>query len=229
MNQRGLSMVELLAATAIFAVIVTAGYILFLAGESLCSVSGANAYMQENTRRIIQRISAELQESDLAQYQGQVVNEHAVVFNDTGVNNSDILRFSVPVCPCGAAAIDSSGDVQYWGAPLVWGQAGCSDNYPVDQNDKVDICHLPPGNPNNPQTLNVNVNAVKSHLAHGDWIGDCNTCDPASYTNRFVEYRLNANNQLVRRILNAGLATIDEKIIADSFIDFQVVPSANSV
>ena len=35
-------------------------------------------------------------------------------------------------------------------------------------NDKVDICHIPPGNPDNAHMINVSVNAIPAHLAHGD-------------------------------------------------------------
>jgi hypothetical protein len=38
---------------------------------------------------------------------------------------------------------------------------------------KVDICHIPPGNPANAHTINVSVNAVRAHLAHGDNLGGC--------------------------------------------------------
>lgn len=37
----------------------------------------------------------------------------------------------------------------------------------------VTICHIPPGNPNNPQTITVSVNALQAHLDHGDFIGPC--------------------------------------------------------
>jgi hypothetical protein len=40
-------------------------------------------------------------------------------------------------------------------------------------NDKVDVCHIPPGNPANAHVINVSVNAVPAHLAHGDNLGDC--------------------------------------------------------
>ena len=39
--------------------------------------------------------------------------------------------------------------------------------------EKVTICHLPPGNPANTQTLSVGSPAVKAHLAHGDHLGSC--------------------------------------------------------
>ena len=38
---------------------------------------------------------------------------------------------------------------------------------------KVSLCHVLPGNPNNRRTICVSPNAVDSHLAHGDYIGDC--------------------------------------------------------
>ncbi|MFA3784059.1 hypothetical protein ABRY23_13445 [Melioribacteraceae bacterium 4301-Me] len=38
---------------------------------------------------------------------------------------------------------------------------------------KVLICHTPPGNPNAKHSMWVPVSAVPSHLAHGDYLGDC--------------------------------------------------------
>ena len=46
-------------------------------------------------------------------------------------------------------------------------------------NPKVYLCHVPPGNPNNPQTLNISINAVPAHLGNhaGDRLGACSvTC-----------------------------------------------------
>ncbi|MES2593455.1 MAG: T9SS type A sorting domain-containing protein [Bacteroidota bacterium] len=48
---------------------------------------------------------------------------------------------------------------------------------------KVYLCHLPPGNVNNPQTLSVSINAVPSHIGNhaGDQLGDCSaTCGETS-------------------------------------------------
>jgi hypothetical protein len=39
--------------------------------------------------------------------------------------------------------------------------------------DKVTICHRPPGNPANANTLSVGSSAVPAHLGHGDSIGGC--------------------------------------------------------
>ncbi len=44
-----------------------------------------------------------------------------------------------------------------------------------DGSPKVYLCHVPPGNPNNPQTLRISINAVESHLRNhpGDKLGSC--------------------------------------------------------
>jgi len=39
--------------------------------------------------------------------------------------------------------------------------------------EKVTICHLPPGNPDNAHTLSVGADAVEAHLGHGDYLGEC--------------------------------------------------------
>ncbi|MEJ2596131.1 MAG: M4 family metallopeptidase [bacterium] len=41
--------------------------------------------------------------------------------------------------------------------------------------DKVEICHVPEEDPLNTQTLCVSVNAVETHLAHGDMLAACGT------------------------------------------------------
>jgi hypothetical protein len=45
-----------------------------------------------------------------------------------------------------------------------------------NQTNKVYLCHVPPGNSNNPQTLSVAVSAVPGHLSNhpGDALGTCN-------------------------------------------------------
>ncbi|MCX7696210.1 MAG: carboxypeptidase-like regulatory domain-containing protein [Bacteroidales bacterium] len=37
----------------------------------------------------------------------------------------------------------------------------------------ITICHIPPGNPNNPITITISVNAWPAHQAHGDYMGAC--------------------------------------------------------
>lgn len=38
---------------------------------------------------------------------------------------------------------------------------------------KVQVCHLPPGNPANFHTITISANALPAHLAHGDLAGPC--------------------------------------------------------
>ena len=38
---------------------------------------------------------------------------------------------------------------------------------------KVLICHIPPGNPDNAHTISVAQSAVPAHVAHGDTLGAC--------------------------------------------------------
>jgi len=38
---------------------------------------------------------------------------------------------------------------------------------------KVDICHIPPDNPDNPRDISIDASAVPAHLAHGDILGAC--------------------------------------------------------
>jgi len=42
-----------------------------------------------------------------------------------------------------------------------------------DAEAKVFVCHVPPGNPENPVTIEVGESAVPAHLAHGDTEGAC--------------------------------------------------------
>lgn len=41
--------------------------------------------------------------------------------------------------------------------------------------NKVEICHFPPDNPDNPYTLCVGLNSVEEHLSHGDSLAACGT------------------------------------------------------
>lgn len=43
----------------------------------------------------------------------------------------------------------------------------------ADNNDRVEICHFPPGNPENYQTITINASALPAHLGHGDFPGPC--------------------------------------------------------
>ena len=40
-------------------------------------------------------------------------------------------------------------------------------------NYKVEICHVPFGNPENQHSISISMNAVPAHLAHGDYLAPC--------------------------------------------------------
>jgi len=42
-----------------------------------------------------------------------------------------------------------------------------------NNNQKILVCHIPSGNPNNPQTICISPIALPAHLAHGDCVGPC--------------------------------------------------------
>jgi hypothetical protein len=50
-----------------------------------------------------------------------------------------------------------------------------------DAEPKVTICHLPPGNPDNAQTITIGASAVPAHLANhpGDSVGPCTRPTPS--------------------------------------------------
>ncbi len=43
------------------------------------------------------------------------------------------------------------------------------------QGARVDVCHIPPGNPENAHTITISENALSAHLDHGDRVGACET------------------------------------------------------
>ena len=43
----------------------------------------------------------------------------------------------------------------------------------IAQGAKVDVCHIPPGNPDNAHTITISENALEAHLDHGDHLGPC--------------------------------------------------------
>ena len=38
---------------------------------------------------------------------------------------------------------------------------------------KIDVCHIPPGNPDNAHTINISDSAWPAHQMHGDYLGEC--------------------------------------------------------
>lgn len=222
MNQtEGFSLVELLISTLILGMLLAGGSLVLLSGQLAWSNTDTQIHLQENIRQALLKVSRELSESGK-----DVDGILQVAINDgAGINASDVLQFSVPICVC-SGVMNESGDIANWGAPLQWGKTGCTRNYTTESNGKVIICHLPPGNPENVQTLQVASSSINAHFSHGDLIGACTTCSTVS--NKFVEYRINSGNQLVRRVLNNTASSITkEDIFASNITDFQASLNAD--
>jgi hypothetical protein len=49
-----------------------------------------------------------------------------------------------------------------------------------DANEKVTICHAPPGNPDNAHNITINSSAIPAHVGHGDSLGACDGTDANS-------------------------------------------------
>lgn len=65
----------------------------------------------------------------------------------------------------------------------------------------VTICHIPPGNPNNPITITINCNALNAHLAHGDKIGSCKGNGGNIYYTNFHNHPQGTISDDVKKIL----------------------------
>jgi hypothetical protein len=80
-----------------------------------------------------------------------------------------------------------------------------------EARDKVVICHLPPGNPENAHTIEVAPGAVPAHLGHGDYLGPCD-CEKESGKK---QKRFAVDSLAVREILDKnGL----EKVAVDDVV-----------
>jgi hypothetical protein len=77
-------------------------------------------------------------------------------------------------CPGGNDQIDNNND-GFPDCAVFPGKANIPNEWYCNNkcNQKILICHIPPGNPENRHTICVSINAVPAHLAHGDYLGPC--------------------------------------------------------
>jgi len=88
------------------------------------------------------------------------------------------------------------------------------ESYLTDyENKKIEICHVPPGNPDNAHTLSISVNAMRAHLAHGDYIDEC-TENGDDETNDEEEIEIDVE-------IEDGIAKIEVKI-GDEKLEFEL-------
>lgn len=220
-QSRGFTIVELLVTTLIFAVMLAGIYAALLAGQSAWSTTDTQIRLQQNLRETLQRVAMELDESGSDQNGVMQVS----IADNTGSNGTDVLTFSIPMCVCSNTPLDANGDVTNWGAPLNWGKTNCPSDITLDTSGKINICHLPPGNPNNAQDLEVAPAALDAHLSHGDWLGACTSCSISN--NKSIEYTINTGNQLLRRVRNNVNTIVKEEIMSANIVNFQAVLSAD--
>jgi len=70
-----------------------------------------------------------------------------------------------------------------------------------DNGNKVTICHIPPGNPENAHPITISVNALDTHLAHGDTIGDCSGNSGNIYYTTFHNHVGETTNPTIEQIM----------------------------
>ena len=217
---RGFTIVELLVTTLIFAVILAGMYSALLAGQSAWSATDTQIRLQEVLRKTIQRVAMELEES------GDDGNGlmQVTISDNTGTNATDVLTFSVPMCVCSNTPINANGDVANWGAPLNFGKTNCPADVTRNSDGTINICHVTT-NPNTQTDTQITPAELDGHLAHGDWLGSCTACSIAG--NKFVEYAINANNRLLRRVRNSVNALVKEETISENVTGLQAVFSAD--
>lgn len=120
----GFSLVELLIVILIISVIFGSGFVILSTGKATWFTTDINIQLQENLRQAMERVTAELRQTQVAQQ---------TILDGAGPNSSDVIRFAVPItCEAGANILDSNGDVAYWGAPLTW---GCTDSTCMDADN----------------------------------------------------------------------------------------------
>lgn len=59
----------------------------------------------------------------------------------------------------------------------------CSEFICGDYDEKLLICHVPPGDPENEHEICISSNAVQTHLTHGDYCGPCTLLSNPSLEN----------------------------------------------
>lgn len=174
-STNGFTMVELMIVVAILTAMMGGLYMTLATGQDTWMNTDTQISLQENIRLTLDRVSKEVRETGSNAGGGMELT----MFDGTGVNGSDIIRFAMPViCEAGETIIDANGDVNNWGAPLTW---GCTDSTCMDADD------------------------------------DCDTVDY-----RWVEYRIDNNNQLLRRTLDNAASVVRTDIFAHNISDFQV-------
>lgn len=83
-------------------------------------------------------------------------------------------------------------------------------------NDKVTICHIPAGKPENARSMTIQVSAWEAHSKHGDSLGACKSDQSGAN---------NSNNEQIEVVYGTVKATLyhtTKTIISKGLLDFQI-------
>ncbi len=72
--------------------------------------------------------------------------------------------------------------------------------------DKVQVCHVPPGNPSNAHGICISANAVPTHLANGSYLGECINATNTITSKGIYEIEQNVERLTVQTISNPAPA-----------------------
>lgn len=173
----GFTLVEVLVVVALLSFVVASIYNTLLAGQSVWIRTTGRGELQDNIRQAFDRILPELEQSG---HDRQGVFQVSIDDN-TGPNQSDKLRFSIPVvCDKNNNPVAADGSTAHWGAPLTW---GCSKPSCMDANG---------------------------------------SCDSVEY--KYIDYEINRNNMLMRRILDYSSNLVREDLVAQNITNIQIEP-----
>jgi len=93
-------------------------------------------------------------------------------------NNSNPQTIQIPLSAW--PAHQAHGDVL---GSCVVEEEPTEENNGGQSEQKITICHIPPGNNGNPQTIEIPLSAWPAHQAHGDVLGACIEEEPAQENN----------------------------------------------
>ncbi len=123
--RKGFTLTEILVVTLIFTILAAGLFMVLHVGQSTWYTAEVAMEIQQDLRGAMMRLTKELHQSgfkcnnppDCTNTTVQVI-----ILSDAGVNNTDILRFKIPVDYNQDSYIkNSSGIVELWGANLTWG------------------------------------------------------------------------------------------------------------
>ena len=130
LGRRGMSLVELLMSMGILVSLMAVTYTLLGNAQTMFYDMSQATDLRDSLRQAMQKVELEVRNT------GYDANGNAefLISAGTGVNGSDVLRFSVPIlCSATATMLDPvTGEPANWGAGLTW---GCHSSTCMDANN----------------------------------------------------------------------------------------------